>query len=116
GHGVDVAVEVVGRVETISSALAMTRRGGDVVVVGAVAMDAKLEIPAFEFLTSEKRLIGSVFGSSNIRRDFPRLVRLVETGQLDLAGLITGTIDLSEVNEALDALKNGQAIRSVIVC
>jgi S-(hydroxymethyl)glutathione dehydrogenase/alcohol dehydrogenase len=115
GLGVDVGVEVVGRVETISSAIAMTRRGGDVVVVGAVPMDAQLQIPAFEFLTSEKRLTGSAFGSSDIRRDFPRFVRLVETGQLDLAGLISATIDLSEVNMALEALKNGQAIRSVIV-
>ncbi len=115
GLGVDVAIEVVGRVDTINSALAMARRGGDVVVVGAVPMDAQLQIGAFEFLMSEKRLTGSVFGSSNIRRDFPRFVRLVETGQLDLASLITATIDLAEVNSALDALKNGDAIRSVIV-
>jgi len=84
-------------------------------VVGAVPMDAQLQILAFEFLTAEKRLTGSAFGSSNIRRDFARFARLVETGQLDLASLITGTIDLSEVNMALEALKNGQAIRSVIV-
>jgi S-(hydroxymethyl)glutathione dehydrogenase/alcohol dehydrogenase len=115
GLGVDVAIEVVGRVDTINSALAMTRRGGNVVLVGAVPMDAQLQIGAFEFLKSEKRLVGSVFGSSNIRRDFPRFVRMVETGQLDLASLITATIDLSEVNSALQALANGEAIRSVIV-
>jgi S-(hydroxymethyl)glutathione dehydrogenase / alcohol dehydrogenase len=115
GLGVDVAIEVVGRVETINSALAMTRRGGEVVLVGAGPVDAQLQIGAFDFLMSEKRLVGSVFGSSNIRRDFPRFVRMVETGQLDLASLITATIDLSQVNSALQALANGEAIRSVIV-
>jgi S-(hydroxymethyl)glutathione dehydrogenase/alcohol dehydrogenase len=115
GLGVDVAIELVGRIDTINSALAMTRRGGNVVLVGAVPKDVQLSIGAFDFLISEKRLVGSVFGSSNIRRDFPRLVRMVETGQLDLASLITATIDLSEVNSALQALASGQAIRSVIV-
>jgi S-(hydroxymethyl)glutathione dehydrogenase / alcohol dehydrogenase len=115
GRGVDVALEVVGLVDTTQQSLAMARRGGTVVVVGAPRFDARLELSAWEFFFGQKRLTSSIFGGANIRRDFPRYVALAEQGRLNLGGLISKTISLGEVNDALDALKRGEVIRSVIV-
>jgi len=115
GRGVDVALEVVGLVSTTQQALAMARRGGTVVMVGAPPLGARLELDAFDFFMSQKRFTGSVFGHANIRRDFPRYVRLAERGALDLDGLISARISLDEVNDALGALERGERIRSVIV-
>lgn len=115
GRGVDVALEVVGRVDTTMQALRMTRRGGEVVIVGAPRMDDQLELSAWEFFFGQKRVTSSIFGNANIRRDFPRYVALAESGRLNLRSLISKTIALSEVNDALDALRRGERVRSVIV-
>ena len=62
----------------------------------------------------EKRLLGTVYGSAQVRRDFPRLIGLVETGKLDLGDMVSRTITLDEVNDGLRAMQDGEVIRSVI--
>jgi S-(hydroxymethyl)glutathione dehydrogenase/alcohol dehydrogenase len=64
---------------------------------------------------AEKRLLGCVYGSAQVRRDFPRLVSLVEHGKLDLAHMITRTMPLDDINEAFRAMQAGEVIRSVLV-
>ena len=54
-------------------------------------------------------------GSSQIRRDFPRLVALAESGRLDLASMVSRRIRLDDVNDALQEMEHGEIIRSVIV-
>ena len=49
-----------------------------------------------------------------MRTDFDMLLRLWRQGKLDLEGMITRRIDLSEINEAFDAMKKAEVIRSVI--
>jgi Zn-dependent alcohol dehydrogenase len=41
-------------------------------------------------------------------------VRLAETGRLDIGAAVTRTWALDEVNLALDALRRGEVIRSVL--
>ena len=47
---------------------------------------------AGDFFSTEKRLVGSFYGSGQVRRDFPRLVALAEAGSLDLGGAISNRI------------------------
>ena len=56
-----------------------------------------------------------MYGSAQVRRDFPRFVRLVETGRLDLGSMVSRHIHLDEVNDAFRAMEAGEVIRSVIV-
>ena len=63
----------------------------------------------------EKRLIGSLFGSANIRKDIPRLMELYTQGQLNLDDLVTRTYTLDQVNEGYEAMRNGENIRGVIL-
>jgi len=114
GAGFDYAFEVIGRPETIRSAYDATRRGGTTVVVGAGRMDAMVAFSAFELFYMEKKLLGCWYGSADVRTDFGRLLRFWRHGKLDLEGMITRRIDLSEVNEAFEACKKGEVIRSVI--
>lgn len=114
GLGADYAFEVIGRPETIRSAWDATRRGGTTVVVGAGRMDAQVSFSAFELFYSEKALLGSVYGSADVRTDFHRLLRLWRSGQLDLEGLISRRCGIDGINEAFDAMKNGEVIRTVI--
>ena len=115
-RGADVAFEVVGLQDTIDQAVGMTRRGGQTVLVGLPAMDVTLAVPAFFGLVLAGRSIsGCWYGSSNIRQDVPRLIRLYRAGRLDLEGLVSRTIGLHQVNDALESMGSGDLARSVIV-
>jgi S-(hydroxymethyl)glutathione dehydrogenase / alcohol dehydrogenase len=114
GEGFDYAFEVIGTPGTIRAAWDATRRGGTTVVVGAGSATAMVEFSAYELFFMERRLLGSLYGSANVKTDFGRLLRLWREGKLDLEGLITQRIDLSEVNEAFEALKRGEVLRTVI--
>ncbi|MFI5047947.1 MAG: Zn-dependent alcohol dehydrogenase [Acidimicrobiia bacterium] len=115
GRGADYAFEVIGLPETITQAYATARRGGTVVVVGMARSDATVTFSAMSLFYEGKRILGCVYGGSQVRRDFPRFVQLAETGRLDLGALVTRHIHLDEVDDAFRAMQAGEVIRSVIV-
>jgi Zn-dependent alcohol dehydrogenase len=115
GQGFDYAFEVVGKSATIRAAWQLTRRGGDVVVVGAGAADDNVQFNAFELLFDGKNLRASLYGSSDLRRDVPRFVDLWRAGKLDLESLITRRIGFADLNDAIATLERGEAIRQVVL-
>jgi S-(hydroxymethyl)glutathione dehydrogenase/alcohol dehydrogenase len=112
--GFDYVFEVVGSPDTIRKAWDLTRRGGETIVVGMGRMDAMVQFAAYDLFYSAKTLKGCYYGGADVRVDFDRLLRLWRAGRLDLEGMISQTIDLGEVNEALAALDGGEIIRTVI--
>ena len=114
GIGADYAFEVIGRPETIVQAYTTARRGGTVVVVGMPKWDSEVTLPGFPLFYDEKRLLGCVYGSAQVRADFQRFVDLVETGRLDLGSMVSAEIGLDDVNDAFRAMEAGEVIRSVI--
>ena len=114
GEGFDYALECVGNPKTIRATYDVIRRGGTAVVVGVGRLEQKIEFSAFELFYGEKTLKGSMYGSANVRVDFPRLLRLWKQGKLDLEGMISRRIKLDDVNEAFRAMQAGEVIRSVI--
>jgi len=115
GRGVDVAFEVIGQKATTEQAFAMVRRGGQAVIVGVPKMEQIMEIPiAMDLLVNEKQVRGCWYGSSDVRRDIPKLISLYENGSLKLDELISRRIALEDVNEAFRAMQAGEVARSVI--
>jgi S-(hydroxymethyl)glutathione dehydrogenase / alcohol dehydrogenase len=114
GRGADYSFEVIGRPETIVQAFLMARRGGTATVVGMPRMDSEVTLPGFPMFYDEKKLLGCMYGSARVRRDFPRFISLVETGRLDLGAMVSRRIKLDEVNDAFRAMEAGEVIRSVI--
>jgi len=115
GRGTDYAFEVIGLPETILQAYEVARRGGTAVVVGMARFDAQVTFPAMSLFAGNKQLLGCMYGSAQVRRDFPRFVQLVETGRLDVGSMVSRHISLDEVNDAFRAMEAGEVIRSVIV-
>ena len=62
----------------------------------------------------EKTLKGSFYGGARFHRDMPNILNLYRQGKLDLDGLVTRRYKLDEINEAFDALRNGEVTRSVL--
>ncbi|MGW0808509.1 Zn-dependent alcohol dehydrogenase [Nonomuraea sp. NPDC002799] len=114
GRGFDYAFEVVGRSATIKQAWQATRRGGTTVVVGAGGFDDLVSFSAGELFATERRLLGCLYGSGDVRTDFGRLLRLWRAGRLDLEGLISRRITLDEVGTAFAAMGAGEVIRSLV--
>jgi S-(hydroxymethyl)glutathione dehydrogenase/alcohol dehydrogenase len=113
GGGVDAAIECVGRSEAIMDAFRAIRPGGRAIVVGLASLADTLTIAPIAFL-SERSIKGSVYGSANPAIDFPKLISLYEQGQLDLDSLVSKTRPLSEVNDGIAEMREGQLTRVVL--
>jgi S-(hydroxymethyl)glutathione dehydrogenase/alcohol dehydrogenase len=114
GRGADYAFEVIGTAATIRQAVETARPGGAAVLVGVPKLTDDVPIPAFSILAG-KRLLGCIYGQANVRSDFPRFISLIESGKLDVGSMVSRTMHLHEVNDALDAMQRGEVIRSVLV-
>jgi S-(hydroxymethyl)glutathione dehydrogenase/alcohol dehydrogenase len=114
GAGFDYAFEVVGRSATLRQAWDVTRRGGVMVAVGAGSATDMVSFSAGELFSSEKKLMGCIYGSADVRTDFHRVLALGQAGLLDLTGLVSREIGLEEVNDAFAVMEGGEVVRSVI--
>lgn len=115
GIGVDFAFDAVGAGSVIESCVWATRNGGTTVMVGAGGIDQTVTLaPPVMFTLTERKLMGCLLGSSNGRRDIPRLLDLWRAGRLDLEGMITARRPLAEVNEALADMTAGVGLRTVL--
>jgi S-(hydroxymethyl)glutathione dehydrogenase/alcohol dehydrogenase len=115
GEGFDYAFDVVAAPTTLRSAWSAARRGGTVVVVGAGRADQQVEFSPFELLFEGKKILASLYGCADVRRDYARILDLWRAGRLDLTGMITHRLRLDQVDEALDALGRGDVIRQVVL-
>jgi S-(hydroxymethyl)glutathione dehydrogenase/alcohol dehydrogenase len=115
GLGVDYAFEVIGVPAAISQAFMSIKRGGSAVIVGVPAFGQEISIPAAMIPLDEKAIIGSLYGSANLRQDIPNLIALYMQKRLKLDELISRRITLDEINGAFDAMEKGEVARSVIV-
>ena len=114
GRGADVVFDTVGQPQTLTAALACTRKGGLVVLTGLARVDTVSSFPMFPFVMQEKRLIGSVYGSGRPADDIANLVSLYQAGRLKLNELAARTYPLAGINDALSALAAGEGARGII--
>ncbi len=106
----------VGRGRLMSSIMRLCAKRGRVVVTNIhplEEMDVSLSL--CDLTLQEKQLVGTIFGSANIRYDIPKLLELYREGQLDLAGMITNTYKLGDVNQGYQDMRDGKNIRGVLV-
>jgi propanol-preferring alcohol dehydrogenase len=100
GNGVDLALEFVGRADTVATALGTLDTGGRCVVVG-VGMEKPVLPPLLSFVGREHAVIGS-FGMD--KRDITDLLALIARGRLNLDQSVSARYPLAEINEALGRL------------
>jgi L-iditol 2-dehydrogenase len=97
GRGVDVAFEAAGAPETCAQAAAVVRIGGKVVVAGIPAEDT------MTFVAGIPRRKGlTIKMVRRMKHTYPRAIRLVEQGRVDVQSLATHTFPLERIAEAFD--------------
>ena len=113
GGGVDYSFEAIGTKETAEQAFQILRRGGTATIIGMIPQGTKIELDGSSFL-SERKIQGSSMGSNRFRIDMPRYIEFYKQGRLKLDELVTQRLNLGQVNQAFDDMKQGHVARSVI--
>lgn len=113
--GVEYAFEVAGVVEAMKTAYAVTRRGGTTVASGLSHHQHTFDISHAQLVVDERTVKGSYMGSSVVRQDVPKFIRLYQQGKLPVDKLRSGNIGLQDLNGAFDKLAAGSAVRQMLV-
>jgi S-(hydroxymethyl)glutathione dehydrogenase/alcohol dehydrogenase len=93
----------------------MVRKGGTVYMIGVHKPNTPISVDVLTDLVSNQVAIKGVYmGSTNIKHDIPMYADLYLQGRFNLDDLISQEINISEINDAYEKLKNGGIARSVI--
>jgi Zn-dependent alcohol dehydrogenase len=114
-RGADFVFVTVGSEKAMHQGMALLRKSGTFILVGMPATGVKLTIEAADFADASQIVLGSKMGSTQLRIDVPKLIALYGDGRLKIDELITRRYPLEEINEAVAAVKRGEALRNVIV-
>lgn len=109
-----VVIEAAGHPKAFETAFALTAPGGTTVTVGLPHPDARASLSPLTFTAEARTVVGSYLGSAVPSRDIPRYEQLWREGRLPVEELVTSEIALEDLNEALDTLADGRAIRQVV--
>lgn len=115
GRGADYVFVTVGVGQAFEQAYTLMARTGAVVLVGMPANGVATGIEPGSIANDSQRILGSKMGSARIRVDIPWLVGLYRQGRLRLDELISGRYPLERINEAMDEVRRGTALRNLIV-
>lgn len=110
GGGADVAFEAIGIPATQEQAFNCVRTGGRLVLVGFSTKP--MTLPSGRVMYREIEVVGSL-GCRPV--DYPRVIELARQGRIQVAELVTHKFPLTEITQAFDTLRAGEAIRAVVI-
>ena len=84
----------------------LTQNKGRTILVGVPAKGKEAQLYTLP-LHFGKIITGSHGGNGDPSEDIPRYMLLCKLGKLNLSNLITETYKLSEINQAIEQIKNG---------
>ncbi|MFN2489495.1 MAG: zinc-binding dehydrogenase, partial [Actinomycetota bacterium] len=107
GAGADVVVDAVG--DQLALALSCVRVGGRVLLFGMNSR-ARPSVRQYDITRNELTVLGAYVGS-NV---FPKAARILASGLLELGPMISHRVSLEELPSALDAIRQGRAVKVVV--
>ncbi|OCK79638.1 GroES-like protein [Lepidopterella palustris CBS 459.81] len=112
--GPTITMDTTGHPHLIATAVEFTAPRGKILQVGTAPMDAKLEIPIFEFMVQGKQYIGAIEGDSVTSESVPRMIGWWREGRFPVERLVK-FFRAEEFEEAVREMKEGRAVKPVIV-
>ena len=109
GRGVDVAFEVAGANEAVEAAIAAVRPGGKVILVGIPTEDQT----AFNAHTARRKGL-TIKLVHRMQHTYPRAIRLVEQGLVDVRSLVTHRFPLAETKQAYALAQRREGLKVMI--
>ncbi len=119
GEGVDLALEATGVPSVVPQTMAMLARGGTAVAIGVPPPDSSVTIlwsggDGAAYPT--KSTLRVTDGGDPLPEDFARWIDWAVEGRLDLGGMVTRELALTDEDlaEGMRAMLAGEVIRSVV--
>ncbi len=114
GDRAPVVIEAAGTAPGFETAVQATAPGGRMVSVGLASPEARASISPLSVVGESTSILGSYLGSGVPERDIPAYLELWRSGALPIERLVSARITLDDINTAMDALADGQAVRQII--
>ena len=102
GKRADLVIEATGAKPMIEQMPYYVKKGGDIILYGMPADGEQVCLPITKLVVEEITVHGTV---GNTKAWYP-LVKLIESGKLDLEQMVTHEFALDEINEAFDLFRN----------
>jgi Zn-dependent alcohol dehydrogenase len=115
GAMADYVFVVTGAPSALAGAAELVGTMGAVVIVGMPAAGISGTFDPGTLAGRNQRILGSKMGTSVIARDIPQLMQRYQDGELQLDGLISRRFTIDQIDEAMDEVRSGSALRNVIV-
>ena len=112
GRGADYVFVTVGSLSAVQQGYTLLGTRGMLVVVGLPPRGGTVTLPGF--MPGERMVTSSSMGTTKLSVEIPKLVALYKSGKLMLDELITKRYSLDQINEAIEAVERGEALRNVI--
>ena len=110
GQGADVAVEMIGRAETVEASVRSVGLGGRVVIMGVSRKDSLARIPPFEVMVKEVEVVGSNANAGG----FSHAIRLIQDGALPVDKIVSHELAIDDAQKAFELCRAGEGLKVLI--
>ena len=83
-------------------------------LVGGGSREDLCDLNLGELVTNARTIVPSMFAGDDVQRTFAKIIGLWRAGRIDLASMITHHVPLDDINTAIDQMRTGEALRTVI--
>jgi S-(hydroxymethyl)glutathione dehydrogenase/alcohol dehydrogenase len=114
GAGVDVFADNTGLPAIIELGYALTKTQGRLILIGVPKKGQTSNLFTLP-IHFGKQLIGSHGGDAVPNEDIPRYMKLFKARNIDLGALITHTVGLKDINEAIADIRSGRTAGRCVI-
>lgn len=111
GRGVDIVVVATGSAKAIKQALELVRKGGKIMLFGVPSKGTMLDYDANHLFANEIHVLTSGYCTET---ETNAALKLIESGKIDVTGLITHRFPIEESQKAFELAHKGEAMKIVI--
>ena len=111
GRGADLVIESVGKLSVLAQAIDHARIGGRLLAFG-IYTEKEGTLPFYDFYFKELNLINARAAKA---QDFPACIELVRRGAVKLKPVISHSLPLDKLSQALNLLDGGDSSRLKVI-
>jgi len=110
GWGADVAIEAIGKVETVEKAVMSLAPGGRAVLMGVAKHDAFAKVSPIAIMAREWEIIGT----NSQTHSFIDAIEILKSGEFPVRTFVSHEVPLSEILEAFEMNRRGESLKTIV--
>jgi D-arabinitol dehydrogenase (NADP+) len=111
-EGYDVVIDATGVIPLMERSIDLARRGGTVLLFGVPPAGQRMTLEAFEIFRKGLTVLSSF---TSVRNSY-QAVALLQSGQVDVSGLISHQLPLDEFERGIELIERGaEGVKKVLI-